>query len=121
MLTRRVLCVTTASEPGDVLRGFGVVLSAIRTAAAEVKRVFLCLLARLRVNRNLAYRYPAIVAGTGALVLMVTFLARWVRVGCARLIHVNLLVRLAGSRGVASPAGPFTLCKGSLPEVSGCV
>ena len=41
--------------------------------------------------------------------VLVVILGRWVRVGCARLIHVNLLSRLAGSRGVAAPAGPF-LC-----------
>ena len=39
-------------------------------------------------------------------VVVILILSGWVR-GCARLIHVNLLVRLAGSRGVASPAGPF--------------
>jgi hypothetical protein len=42
-------------------------LSFAGAAAAEVKRVLLYLLACLRVNRNLAYRYPAIVAGVGAL------------------------------------------------------
>jgi hypothetical protein len=41
--------------------------------------------------------------------------------GCAIVMAVNLLVRLAGSRGVPSPAGPLTLCRGSLPEVSGYV
>jgi len=44
----------------------GAGLSAIRAAAAEVKRELLCLLARLRVDHDLAYRYPAVVAGVGA-------------------------------------------------------
>ena len=35
---------------------------------------------------------------------------RWVRVGCARLIHVNSSDLLAGSRGAPTPAGPFMLC-----------
>ena len=60
-------------------------LPTLRVATtAEVKRVLLYLLARLRVEGDLAYRYPAIVAGMGALVLVV-ILSRWVRVGCARL------------------------------------
>jgi hypothetical protein len=46
----------------------------------------------------------ALIAGVG----MFLAFGGWVRVGCARLIHVNLLSRLAGSRGAATPAGPFT-------------
>jgi len=67
----------------------GTGLSAIRATAAEVKRVLLRLLARLRVDHDLSKRYPAIVAGVGALVLVVVVLARWVRVGCARLSGVH--------------------------------
>jgi hypothetical protein len=56
---------------------------------------------------HVADEYPAVDTGVGALVLAVVILGRWVRVGCARLIHVNLLSRLAGSRGAPTPAGPF--------------
>jgi len=54
-------------------------LSAIRATAAEVERELFYIFARLRVNRNLAYCHPAIVAGTGALVLVVVILSGWVR------------------------------------------
>jgi hypothetical protein len=41
---------------------------------------------------------------------VVVILGGWVRRMCARLIHVNLLVRLAGLRGVTSTCGAsFTL------------
>ena len=65
---------------------------------AEVERVFLCLLARLRVEGDLAYCYPAIVAGTGALQAsvvsfysVVVILSEWVCVRCARLSRVHSL------------------------------
>jgi len=65
-------------------------LPTLRVAtAAEVKSVLLYLLARLRVNHNLAYRYPAIVAGVGDLVLVILRLGGWVREGCARLCGVH--------------------------------
>jgi hypothetical protein len=61
--------------------------------AAEVKRELLRLLARLRVEGELAYRYPAIVAGAcpleaGVVSLygVVVIVSGWVRVGCARLL-----------------------------------
>src|ERR687884_2308678 len=63
---------------------------------AEVERILLCLLASLRVNRNLAYRHPAIVAGVGTQGLkarvvrlngVVVILGGWGRVGCARLLY----------------------------------
>ena len=40
-------------------------------AAAKIKRVLLRLLTSLGVNRDLAYRYPAIVADVGTLDLLV--------------------------------------------------
>jgi hypothetical protein len=51
------------------------------TASAKVERELFYLFARLRVNRNLAYRYPAIVAGVGAsfAVLVVVILSEWMR------------------------------------------
>jgi hypothetical protein len=57
-------------------------LSAICAAAAKVEREFFYLFARLRVDHDLAYRYPAIVTGVGALVVVVVILilGRWVRV-----------------------------------------
>ena len=51
-------------------------------AAAEVKRVLLRLLARPGVDHDLAYCYPAIVAG----VRVVLVFSGWVRMGCARLL-----------------------------------
>jgi len=71
------------------LIGVGLSASFVSATAAEVKRVLLRLLARLRVDHDLSKRYPAIVAGVGALVLVVVVLARWVRVGCARLSGVH--------------------------------
>jgi hypothetical protein len=64
-------------------------LASLRALAAEVKRVLLYLLTRLRVESDLAYRYPAIVAGVGGLVRMILLLGRWVRMGCARLSRVH--------------------------------
>jgi hypothetical protein len=69
---------------------------------------------------NVAKEHPAVHAGVVRLYGVVVILG-WVRGMCARLMHVNLLSRLAGSRGAPTPAGPFTLCRGSLPETSGCV
>ena len=63
-------------------------LSAIRAAAAKVEREFFYLFARFRVEGDLRERHPAIVAGVGALVLVVVILGRWVR-GCARLRGVH--------------------------------
>src|SRR5215212_2507550 len=87
-------------------------LAPLRALATEVKRVLLRLLARLGVEGDLAYRYPAVVAGVGALEAgvmrlygVVVILRRWVRGMCAKLIHVNLLSRLAGSRAGASRCG----------------
>src|SRR5829696_9120262 len=57
-------------------------LPTLRVATtAEVKRVLLYLLARLRVGHDVAYRYPAIVAGVGALVVVavILILSGWVR------------------------------------------
>jgi hypothetical protein len=66
-----------------------------------------------------AYRYPAIVAGVGALVLVVVILilSGWVRWVRGRLIHVNLLVRLAGSGLLLGghSAGPFLCPRPMLP------
>src|SRR5215218_10483257 len=97
--------------------GLGLSASFASATAAEVERVLLRLLARLGVNRDLAYRYPAIVAGvvtleTGVVSLygVVLLLSGWVRVGCARLSSVHSSVPTflwAGLRGVAAPAGPF--------------
>jgi len=85
----------------------GTRLSAIRAAAAEVKRVLLRLLARLGVDHDLAYRYPAIVAGVGALAVVV-ILGRWVRVGCARLLCGHEAIpSWSGSREAATSSGPF--------------
>jgi len=76
--------------------------------ATEIKRVLLRLLARLRVDHDLAYRYPAIVTDVRGLVLIVVEImisGRWMRWVRGRLIHVNLLCRLAGLREVPAPRG----------------
>jgi len=54
-------------------------LASLRALAAEVLRELLSLLARLGVDHELAYRYPAVVAYVGVLVLMVLILSGWVR------------------------------------------
>jgi hypothetical protein len=70
-------------------------LAVFRALAAEVERILLYLLTRLRINRDLAYRYPAVVAGVGAIVgddvvvlveMRVMILGRLVRGMCARLL-----------------------------------
>jgi hypothetical protein len=53
-------------------------------AAAKVEREFFYLFTRLRVEGDLPYRHPAVVAGMGTVLVLV--LGRWVRVGCARLL-----------------------------------
>jgi len=83
--------------PGPVCTLYA--LASLRALAAEVKRVLLRLLARLRVDHELAYRYPAVVAGVGALVLVIVVLSGWGRGTRGKLIHVNLLVRLAAPPG----------------------
>jgi len=83
-------------------RGCRLSASFASAAAAEVERVLLRLLTRLGVDHDLAYRYPAIVAGVGAFVLVVVVLTRsgWVRWWCARLSGVHWgpfpLVRASG-------------------------
>src|SRR5215218_4510289 len=76
-------------------------LSAFGAAATEVERV----LARLDVDHELPYRYPAIVAGVGCFVRF----PRWLWFGCGRVIHGGLLSRLSGSREILGglSAGPF--------------
>jgi len=54
-------------------------LASLRALAAEVERELLRLLARIGVDHGLAYRHPAIVAGTGTPVLVVVLLGGWVR------------------------------------------
>jgi hypothetical protein len=58
--------------PGPVCTLYA--LASLRALAAEVKRVLLYLLTRLRVESDLGYRYPAIVAGVGGLVRMILLL-----------------------------------------------
>src|SRR5215218_23781 len=53
--------------------GVGLSASFASATATEVEREFFYLFARLRVDHELAYRYPAIVAGVGVvLVVMVS-------------------------------------------------
>jgi hypothetical protein len=87
-------------------------LSAIRAAAAWEGLEDLDLFAATGALDNMPDVDDALVAGVGAfktgvmrLYGVVVLLGRWVRVGCARLIHVNLLSRLAGLRGVTSTCG----------------
>jgi hypothetical protein len=71
-----------------------------RALAAEVKRKLLYLLARLRVNRNLAYLYSAIVAGVEASfdIFVVVIFGGWLRVGYARVLCGHEDTRLAELR-----------------------
>jgi hypothetical protein len=74
-------------------------LASLPALAAEVKRVLLCLLARFGVDHELAYSYPAIVAGVRVVLAVVEILisGRWVR-GCARLSRVHSALRFCGPR-----------------------
>jgi hypothetical protein len=82
--------------------GTGPGLSAIRATAAAVGCFPL-----FAVLVHVTDEHPAIYAGVGALVLVVAvvILGGWVRRARGRLTHVNLLSRLAGSRGVGSTCG----------------
>jgi hypothetical protein len=90
-------------------------LSAIRAAAAGHALVEDDLAIKVVFGLdNAAKEHPAVHAGTGAQALKpaelrlysLVVILGWVRI--VRYSHgVNLPVRLAGSRGVASPAGPF--------------
>src|SRR5215218_10744714 len=85
-------------------------------ATAEVERMLLRLLTRFGVDDHLAYRHPAIVAGVGAImvaVIMVSSGGRWMRYSHGR----QPPCRLAGSRGVRAPAGPFPCVKRTLTHL----
>jgi hypothetical protein len=85
-------------------------LASLRARAAEVKRVLLRLLARLGVDRNLAYRYPAVVAGVGALVVVILILSGWVRWVRGRLLRGHGVLSLGPCLGVfVAPPGLPTL------------
>jgi hypothetical protein len=91
-------------------------LPTLRVATtAEVKRVLLYLLARLRVGHDVAYRYPAIIADVGGLVRLILLLGRWVCVGCARLLYGHEdAPSWSGLRGAPTPPGPFLYLTHSL-------
>jgi hypothetical protein len=78
-------------------------------AAAKVECELFRFFAGLRIDHDLPERHPAVVAGVGALVLVVVILGGWLRVRCARLIHVNTSVVLAVPREVAASPGLITL------------
>jgi len=91
-------------------------LSAIRAAAARHALVLDDLAIKVVLGLdNAAKEHPAVHAGVGALQAgvmrlygVVVNLGGWGRGMCARLIHVNLLVRLAGSRGVGGFCGTIS-------------
>ena len=86
----------------------GAGLSAIRALAAKVKCVLLRLLTCPRVDHELTYRYPAIVAGVGAIIPILTCCREGIsRSGYPLGVHSLFPFLWAGSRGVATPAGPF--------------
>src|SRR5215203_5327898 len=89
-------------------------LSAFGATATEVERVLLRLLARLGVEDDLAYRYPAIVANVGRVV------GRWVWFGCGRVLGVHWgpfpLGRASGELGPSR--GGFLRCQQSYPNSS---
>jgi hypothetical protein len=91
-------------------------LSAIRAAAAWHALVLDNLAIKVVLGLdNAAKEHPAVNAGVGALeagvmrlygvVVILGGRVRWVR---GRLIHVNLLARLAGSRGVCGFCGTIS-------------
>jgi hypothetical protein len=84
---------------------------AIRAAAAKAKRELLRLLACLGIDDHLAYRHPTVVTDVRPLVLVVAgrFFGGWVRVGCARLIHVNTSSVLAAPPGSLDPPAGASL------------
>jgi hypothetical protein len=88
--------------------GVGLSASFAGAAAAKVEREFFYLFARLRINRDLPYRHPAVVADVGMVLILV--LGRWVRVGCARLLCGHEVApSWSVPRGVSPPPGLPTL------------
>jgi hypothetical protein len=92
LLADREQLVTTALPflPHDShtgLVGDAGVASFASAAAAKVKREFFYLFARLRVEGDLPYRHPAVVAGV-RVIMMIMIFSRWVR-RCARLVGVH--------------------------------
>src|SRR5829696_4023285 len=90
-------------------------LPTLRVATtAEIKRALLYLLARLRVESDLAYLYPAIVTGVG-LTRVILRLGGWVRVGCARLSCVHSVPPFSVGRvpRLSAPAGPLIVVMGA--------
>src|SRR5215210_2813033 len=75
-----------APSPAVAAWSIGAVLLGVCATATQVKRELLRLLARVGIDDRLTYRHPAVVAGVGTLLLIVSgrFSGRWVR-GCARL------------------------------------
>jgi hypothetical protein len=80
------------------------------TAAAEVGGVLFRLLASLGINRDLAYRYPAVVAGVGVVLAVMVSCCREGIAGWRYdvIVHSFSSSLWAGSRGALTPAGPFT-------------
>jgi hypothetical protein len=76
-------------------------LASFRAAAAGQRLDPLDLFARLLIDSGVA----KVDVPVEARVRVVLVFSGWVCGTCARLIHVNLLVRLAGSRGVPSTCG----------------
>src|SRR5215210_7879491 len=76
-----------APSPAVAAWSIGAVLLGVCATATQVKRELLRLLARVGIDDRLTYRHPAVVAGVGTLLLIVSgrFSGRWVR-GCARLL-----------------------------------
>jgi hypothetical protein len=101
-------------SPGSWLIGAG--LSAIRAAAAQIKRVLLYLLARLLTGDALADAYPAAIAAAGMLDLVVVWccgegIAGW---------RYSVLVHSASLFLWAVPPGCF-LTRGGVSVSTGIV
>src|SRR5215208_781998 len=84
-------------------------LASLHALAAEVLCELLCLLARLGVDHDLAYRYPAVVADVGALVVVevIMFLSGWVRGSAVDSFTSTSSVGWPGSEVFLAPAGPL--------------
>jgi len=86
-----------------------VVFASFAAAAARHGLYDLDLFTGTGVLDNMADIDDALYAGVRDDVAVL--LGGWVRVGCARLIHVNLLVRLAAPPGDSALRGGFLRCQ----------
>ena len=81
----------------------GARLSLIRAAAARKRLYALYLVPDSLIEDGVGEEHETVRAG----VRVVLLFGRWARWWCARLLHANLLSRLAGPRELVTPRGRF--------------